>query len=162
MATSSAIMVLGVGNVLHGDDGFGIHVINALAQRGSEAGTTHVNFRDGGTIGLALLPEIENSSALIVVDAAEIGAAPGTVRVLLGQEMDRQLSGPKRTVHEVSLSDLMSAAALTGRKPERRALVAVQPASTDWQLEPTTEIRSVIPKACEAIFNLIERWGDDG
>jgi hydrogenase maturation protease len=156
-------MVLGIGNVLHGDDGFGIHVVNALnARNDSRFADATANLRDGGTIGLALLPEIEDSSALIVVDAAEIGAEPGTMRVMLGAEMDAQLSGRKRTVHEVSLADLMSAAELTGRKPKRRALIAVQPGSTDWQIEPTAPVTAAIPPACDAVLSLIERWNDAG
>jgi hydrogenase maturation protease len=159
--TQSRTVVLGIGNLLHGDDGFGVHVINALAQRRSAALDSRVvTLRDGGTIGLALLPEIEAAGALIVVDAAEFGAEPGTVRVMIGEKMDAQLGGRKRTVHEVALADLMAAAELTGQKPQRRALVAVQPESTDWQVEPTERIASAINEACAAVLSLIEGWND--
>ena len=83
--------------------------------------------------GLALLPDIQDAGALIVIDAAEFGAEPGTVRVMQGAEMDAQLGGKKRTAHEVALADLMAAAELTGSRPVRCALVAVQPASTEWR-----------------------------
>lgn len=162
-APSSGVMVLGIGNVLHGDDGFGTHVIDALRHRcADKPSCADARLRDGGTIGLALLPEIEQASALIVVDAAEIGARPGTVRVMVGTEMDAQMSGRKRTVHEVSLADLMSAADLTGCKPARRALAAVQPCSTDWQVEPSGPVSAAIPAACDAILELISRWQNAG
>ncbi|MDR3472985.1 MAG: hydrogenase maturation protease [Devosia sp.] len=155
------IMVLGIGNVLHGDDGVGIHVIRALLQRRADAPDGRpVALLDGGTIGLALLAEIEDAGALIVIDAAEFGAEPGTVRIMIGAEMDAQLGGRKRTVHEVALADLMTAATLIGRRPERRALVAIQPSSTDWMVEPTACVASAIPEACNAVLTMIERWDD--
>lgn len=149
------VLVLGIGNVLHGDDGVGVRVIEALAPP-----RPGVALRDGGTIGLALLPEIEDAAALIVVDASELGAEAGTVRVFEGGAMDAQLGGRKRTVHEVALADLMACARLTGRSPRRRALVAIQPASTGWSATPTEAVATAIPAACGAVRSLIERWTD--
>lgn len=150
------ILVIGLGNTLLSDDGVGVHVVNQLnCEADHSAGVT---LRDGGTIGLALLPQIEDAGSLIMVDAAEIAEEPGTVRVFEGAAMDRQLSGPKRTAHEVAASDLLSAAALNGCRPERRALVAIQPASICWGLEPTEAVRNGISAACEAVNSLIERW----
>lgn len=153
------IMVLGIGNILRGDDGIGIHVIEAMRPHIlARSSRQTVTLRDGGTIGLALLPEIQDAGALIVIDAAEFGAEPGTVRVMQGAEMDAQLGGKKRTAHEVALADLMAAAELTGSRPVRCALVAVQPASTAWQLTPTESVASAVPRACNAVLSLIEGW----
>lgn len=95
-----------------------------------------------------------------MIDAAEFGAEPGTVRVMQDAEMDAQLGGKKRTAHEVALADLMAAAELTGSRPARCALVAVQPASTEWRLTPTQAVASAVPRACDAVLSLIERWDD--
>lgn len=155
------IIVLGIGNILHGDDGIGIHVIQAMPTHLLQRSLRQtVALRDGGTIGLALLPEIQDASALIVIDAAEFSAEPGTVRVMQGAEMDAQLGGKKRTAHEVALADLMAAAELTGSRPVRCALVAVQPASTEWRLTPTKSVASAVPRACNAVLSLIEGWDD--
>jgi len=155
------ILVLGIGNILRGDDGIGIHVIQAMRTRIlARSSRQPVTLRDGGTIGLALLPEIQDAGALIVIDAAELGAEPGTVRVMQGAEMDAQLGGKKRTAHEVALADLMTAAELTGCRPVRCALVAVQPASTEWRLTPTESVASAVPRACNAVLSLIEGWSD--
>jgi hydrogenase maturation protease len=154
-------LVLGLGNILLSDDGIGIHVIEALGALERDGAIGHViALRDGGTIGLALLSEIEEFGALVVIDAMELGAEPGTVRAFEGAEMDRQLCGKKRTAHEVALADLIMAAQLAGCAPERRALVAVQPASTDWGLAPTDAVRAAIPDACKAVLALIESWND--
>lgn len=156
MASSGTILVLGLGNTLLSDDGIGVHVIETL--RADLASLGGIDVRDGGTLGLSLLPDVENADALILVDAAEVGGAAGDVRCFEGIEMDRRLTGKKRTAHEVAAADLLDAAALTGRKPERRALVAVQPASTDWGLAPTSAVERAIPVACATVRELIERW----
>jgi hydrogenase maturation protease len=156
------MLVLGIGNTLRSDDGAGVRIIEILQSHASGETPEEIVFLDGGTLGLSLLPQIENASALIAADAAETGSAPGTVHVFEGEAMDAQLGGKKRTVHEVALADLLTAAALTGHLPARRALVTVQPASTAWGLELTAPVSAAIPAACEAVLSVIGRWKDEG
>ncbi|MFO1217268.1 MAG: hydrogenase maturation protease [Burkholderiaceae bacterium] len=151
------VLVLGLGNRLLGDDAAGPLAIDALA---GSADAQRARLCDGGTLGLSLLPEIEDAAALIAVDAAAFGAAPGTVRVFQGEAMDVQLGGRKRSAHEVALFDLMATAALCGRLPQRRALVAVQPASTALGLALSNAVASAMPRLCEAVRELIARWTD--
>ncbi len=149
-------LILGLGNILLSDDGVGIHVVRALEGRVGDAAA----LRDGGTIGMALLSEIEQFGAVIAIDAMEFGGAPGDVRAFQGPDMDRQLCGKKRTAHEVALADLIQAAELAGCLPPRRALVAIQPESTAWGLAPTEAVAGAIAKACEAVLSLIGEWND--
>ena len=72
--------------------------------------------------------------------------------------MDAQLVGRKRSAHEVALADLMGAAALGGRLPARRALVAVEPGSTALGLEPTPPVARAIPQLCSEVTRLVTRW----
>ena len=153
---TSAILVLGLGNTLLSDDGVGVHVVMSIGQ--SAEAEDGVSYLDGGTIGLNLLPDVEAADGLILVDASEIGAAAGTVTVFEGAAMDAQLGGKKRTAHEVAASDLIATAKMLGRCPERRALVAIQPASVSWGLEPTEAVRAAIPEACAAVRSLTARW----
>lgn len=156
MPAERSILVLGLGNVLMQDDGVGVHAANALGHW--VEGRDSVVVRDGGTLGLSLLPEVEACSGLIVLDAAMLSAPPGTVKAFEGAAMDAQLSGKKFSVHEVALSDLLAAAELLGGKPERRALIGVQPEVVDWGLEPTPAVAAAIPKMHEAVRDLVERW----
>ena len=156
MANPKKVVVMGVGNTLQQDDGIGIHVTDTL--RLSADTNPDIAIIDGGTIGLSLLPQIEDADAVIVVDASEIGESPGAMQIFRNDEIDRQLSNKRRTVHEVALVDLFSAAAIRGRSPGERVLVAIQPESTDTGLEPTPRVRDAIPRACEAINSITSGW----
>ncbi len=158
-AAATRTLLMGIGNVLLSDDGVGVHVVRALEALERAGAIGHpVTIRDGGTVGLALLPELDGCGALIAIDAMQLGSAPGTVRTFAGADMDVQLGGKKRTAHEVALADLIMAATLTGCAPQRRALVAIQPGSTDWGLAPTQPVLAAIPAACQAIISLLEDW----
>ncbi len=156
------MLLLGIGNVLLSDDGAGVHVIRSL-ERLQIQGRLSPSARvcDGGTIGLGLLNELQDADGLIAVDAVQMDAAAGTVRVFRGAEMDRQLGGTKRSAHEAALADLISAAHLSGCVPERRALVGIQPGSTDWGLQPTEAVRAAIPVACQSVVSIVEEWVDE-
>ncbi|MBL8318658.1 MAG: hydrogenase maturation protease [Burkholderiaceae bacterium] len=157
MAGDTTILVLGLGNRLLGDDAAGPLVVDRMAGGVADAHTP-VRWRDGGTMGLALLPEIEGTSALIAVDAARFGAEPGTVRVFEGAAMDAQLRGRHHSAHELALGDLLGAAALSGCLPEHRALVAVEPQSTSLSLAPSAPVAEALPRLCHEVQRLIERW----
>jgi hydrogenase maturation protease len=157
IVSQTRTVVLGVGNTLLADEGAGIHVINRLQSNGGWNDDTE--FVDGGTLSFTLAQTIEDANRLIVIDAAELGAAPGTVRVYEGEAMDAFLGGNrKRSVHEVGLLDLMAIALLAGRLPARRALIAIQPAMVDWSEQPSERVASAIPEACDAARQLIESW----
>lgn len=146
----SSILIVGIGNTLLSDDGFGVHVAEEL--RPALEADGHIKVLDGGTIGLNLLPDIEDSDHLIVVDAAELGLEPGALRMFCGDDMDDHLSRHKSTVHEVAMSDLLCAARLSGRSPQTRCLIAVQPLSLDWGLSPTPPVKAAMQDA----FSLVK------
>jgi hydrogenase maturation protease len=155
-SAKASILVLGIGNVLLCDEGAGVHAMHCLER---ECAFPGVEYADGGTLSFTLAGLIDSSAALIVLDAAEMKAAPGSVEVFEGRRMDEFLgSERKRSVHEVGLLDLMALAALGGRLPARRALIGIQPQTVDWSEEPTAAVARAIPEACERARELIERW----
>jgi hydrogenase maturation protease len=155
-AERADIVVLGIGNLLLGDEGAGVHALRRLEQ---DCRHEDVRFVDGGTLGFAIAGLIEASPALIVLDAAQMSAPAGTVTLFEGAEMDAFVgSNRKRSVHEVGLLDLLAVAALGDRLPARRALIGIQPDRIDWADVPTPVVASAIPRACWIAQQLIERW----
>lgn len=149
-------VILGIGNTLLGDEGIGVHLLHALESHG---GPSDADYLDGGTLSFTLLAPISDANALLVMDATELDAPPGTVRLFEGEDMDRFLgSRLKASVHEVGLIDLMGMARLAGKLPERRALIGVQPQSVDWSETPSPAVAAAIPRARELALDLLGRW----
>lgn len=150
-------LILGIGNTLLSDEGAGVHAIRLLGNR--YANSDYVTLVDGGTLSFTLAGPIEDADHLIVIDAAELRASPGTVRVFVEDDMDRFIGSQKKSsVHEVGLLDLLTIARLSEHLPERRALIGIQPEFLDWGEEPTPAVREAIPMACERAMELVERW----
>jgi hydrogenase maturation protease len=160
-SSAQEVLVLGIGNVLLRDDGVGVCVLRAL-EAGLE-GDRRLRFVDGGTIGFMLQALIEETPDLLVIDAVRMAEKPGSVRCFENEAMDRFLTGRRGSVHEIGLRDVLDMARLTGRFPRRRALVGVEPATTELgeQLSPEAE-RGVTP-AVRVAREVLDRWlGDVG
>ena len=150
-------LVLGIGNTLLSDEGIGIHVLHELQQNNQIQGD--VEYLDGGTLSFTLASPIESCNQFIVIDASEIKAEPGMVKVFENDEMDTFITtGNKKSVHEVGLVDVMSIAMLTGNLPQKRALIGIQPDCLDWGNHPTEQVRQAIPVACKHVEELITKW----
>ncbi len=156
-AVNQNVLVLGLGNTLLCDEGAGVHVINYLQEHHPDL--PDVEYLDGGTLSFTLAGPIENADGLIVVDAAELGAKAGTIRCFQNRDMDDFVgSNRKRSVHEVSLLDLLAVAYLTERLPQRRALIGIQPHTVDWSDKPTAEIADAIVLASRQVLNILQEW----
>lgn len=153
-------LILGLGNVLLTDEALGAAVLQALAPLAQA--DPDMLLMDGGTLSFTLAGPIGEAAQLVVVDAARMGQAPGTVRVLEGDAMDAQLSRHANNVHEVSLADLFDIARLTDSLPARRALVGVEPAVVDWGRELSPPVAAAVPEAVAAIEALLARWRSEG
>jgi len=155
---STATLILGLGNTLLSDEAVGVAVIRQLEDDGDLA---NAQFIDGGTLSFTLAGPIADCPRLIVVDAAAMNTTPGTVRVFENEAMDRQLSGKGKSVHEVSLMDLMDMARLTDTLPFPRALVGIEPEKIDLGNNLTPSIAAAVPQAADLIRALLEKWNAD-
>ncbi|HLP99133.1 MAG TPA: HyaD/HybD family hydrogenase maturation endopeptidase [Sideroxyarcus sp.] len=151
------ILVLGIGNTLLTDEGVGIVAMRELEKLC--AGRADIEFLDGGTLSFTLAVPISECDALLVIDAAELGAAAGSVRSFEGEQMDAFLgANRKSSVHEVGLLDLMSISQLTGHWPQQRALIGVQPAVVDWGEALTLEVAASMPEILDLASRIISRF----
>lgn len=148
-------LVLGVGNTLLADEGAGVHAMQLLEQSYELPCT---RFVDAGTLSFTLASEIADARNLIVFDAAQIDAAPGTVRLFLDDEVDAWLKSGRRSVHEVGFADLMDIARLEGYLPERYALIGIQPEVLGWGDRPGAAVEAALPVAARYAADLIKTW----
>ena len=146
------LLVIGVGNVLLRDEGVGVRVareLHRLASTGRVAVPPGTRVVDGGTLGLDLLPLVEDSRALLMIDAVDLRGTPGAVEVLRGDALDGALVGHV-SPHQVGIGDLVAVARLMGTLPEAVALVGVQPGEISIGLELTAAVEAAVPGAVHA------------
>lgn len=151
-----SMLILGIGNTLLSDEGTGVHVLETLRQHHPER--EGISYVDGGTLSFTLAGMVEEADSLIVIDAAQLHSTPGTISCFINEQMDSFLGKGKRSVHEVGLLDLLDMARMAGHLPQRRALVAIQPATIDWGERPSDAVRAAIPEAVERVTSLMQQW----
>ena len=94
-----------------------------------------------------------------MIDVAQLNSAPGTVHLFEGQEMDQFVMRNKHnSVHEVSLSDLLVIAHLSGQLPQRRALIGIQPERIDWSDTLSDSVAQAVPVASDLVHEILMRW----
>ena len=149
-------LILGIGNTLLSDEGVGIHAMRQL--QSSYPDSPDIVYVDGGTLSFSLAAYLQDCSNIIVLDAAELNSLPGTVRTMVGAEMDDFLGAARRSPHEVGLLDLFDIARLTESLPVNRALIGIQPKSIEWGTSPTPPVERALPVAVEQAINLLNEW----
>jgi hydrogenase maturation protease len=125
MSTNSKrTVVIGLGNPLMGDDGLGLVVLERLHTE--YTGAPDVELVDGGTWGMNLLPVIEDAGRVILIDAIDVGATPGTPVRLERARLPRYLA-TKISPHQVDLRDVLGLAELRGTLPNDTIALGLQP-----------------------------------
>jgi len=152
------IVVLGIGNVLWADEGFGVRAVQALQERWTFAG--HVSLVDGGTQGLYLIPQVHAARKLLILDAVDYGLAPGTLRLVENDEVPRFLGAKKMSLHQTGFQEVLALAQLLGRYPEQVLLIGCQPQELDdygGSLRPA--IKTALEQALTLAVQQLTRWG---
>jgi hydrogenase maturation protease len=134
----------------------GVHAIAAL--RESYVFPGNVDLIDGGTMGLDLLPFIEGSDRLLIIDAVDFSAEPGTVRVIEGKDLSGFLD-TKLSVHQIGLPDMLFAAAMMGIIPPEMCLVGIQPGRIETGLQMTEKLREHFQTLIDAVLERLAGWG---
>lgn len=159
MSTERAgVLVLGIGNLLWADEGFGVRCVEEFARRFRlPEGVTAI---DGGTQGLYLLPYVQAARRLVVFDAVDFALPPGTLQVLENEAVPRFLGAKKMSLHQTGFQEVLAAAVLTGQAPESLLLIGVQPVELDdygGSLRP--EVREKIGVAVDLAAARLRDWG---
>lgn len=149
-------LVLGLGNILLSDEGVGVHVIHLLRER--YRFPQEVEVLDGGTLGLDLLPYIEEADRLLVIDALEMGAEPGAIARLQDDEVPAFLSA-KISPHQMGLADLLAVARLRGFYPGELVLWGVQPGVMSVGLALSPPVAAQVEVLVSKVLADLRRWG---
>ena len=152
------IVVLGIGNVLWADEGFGVRAVEALDARFSFA--PHVSLVDGGTQGLYLIQHVQQADYLLIFDAVDYNMAPGTLKFVADDEVPRFLGVKKLSLHQTGFQEVLSLATLTGQYPRHVLLIGCQPQELDdygGSLRPV--VKAAMQDALAWGLDELTRWG---
>lgn len=149
-------VVLGLGNLLCRDDGVGLHALKLLQERLEV--TTVVEWVDGGVLGLDLLPLVEASRNLLVLDSIDAGQPAGTLIRMDRDEIPLFL-GIKMSEHQVSFHEVLALAHLRDTLPEYLHLIGVQPGDTSLGLNLSPVVLGAVPLVVNAADQMLDQWG---
>jgi len=157
-AGTAEILVLGIGNLLWADEGFGIRCIEQLHRRYTLP--PGVVLMDGGTQGLYLVHHIMAARRLIVFDAIDYGIEPGTCKLVRDAEVPCFTGCRKMSLHQTGFQDVLSAATLLGACPTQMLLVGVQAAELDdYGGSLTPPVRAQVEPALDHALRQLAAWG---
>lgn len=141
-------VILGVGNILREDEGVGVHIIRKLEKSETE-------IVDGGTLGIDLIPYVENVDKLIIIDALKDGGKPGTIYRLKIKDTPSHISPftSHLSLHQIDLIDTLKIMEIQNKLPKEIIIIGIEPKKLGWGEELSGEVRGKIPE----IINLIHK-----
>jgi len=155
---SRSIVVLGLGNMLMADDGIGLAALARLQDEWFIS--PDVELVDGGTWGMNLLPIIENTDQLLVLDAIDHGREPGTLLRLENDEVPRFLA-TKLSPHQIDLREVLALAELRGKLPGELVAVGLQPARVEMSTDLSPPVQARLGEMVEEAARTLAGWGID-
>ena len=151
-------LVLGIGNLLWGDEGLGVRAVWAFQEQFDIP--EGVTVMDGGTQGLSLTPFIQETDRLLIFDAVDFQKEPGSLVVRRNEEVPAYLHSGKMSLHQTGFQEVLILCDLLGSSPREMALVGVQP--LDWDEfggSLTDLVRGQIPGVLEKGLEILGEWG---
>ena len=157
-APAPRTLVLGIGNILWADEGFGVRTVEAFHRTWELP--PDVVLLDGGTQGLYLVNYVQDCDQLLVFDAIDYGLEPGTLKVVRDDEVPKFTGAKKMSLHQTGFQEVLSAADLLDAYPARLALIGCQPVDLeDWGGPLTAPVHAAIAPAIDAAVEVLRGWG---
>lgn len=143
------VLVLGIGNILHMDEGVGVHVVNHITESGKDF-PENVEIADGGTFGFDLLPLMSGRRKIVIVDALKTDDRPGSIYRFSAEHLVSR--NYIYSLHDLGVKKLVDMLKLMGENPEVEIIGIVPEDYTSFAIGMTDSVRESIPRAVEEIF----------
>lgn len=151
------VLVIGIGNILWADEGFGVRAVEAYHRRFADDPVVRVI--DGGTLGAYLINEVMEAKRLLIFDCCDFKDQPGTLKVLRNEEI-RLWASTKISAHQAGMNDVLVTASLSGYEPQAITVVGVQPLELeDYGGSLTGIVNEQIELALQAAQEQMIAWG---
>ena len=154
MINETRLKVIAVGNDLYGDDGVGNAVLHEL-EKMSEM--KEVELIDGATDALGLIDHFSETDHVIIVDAAQMGEKPGTVKVFSKDEVKLEIKMDHLSVHGISLAETFDIAKMVDSLPEKITIIGIEPKNIGISQALSDVVSQSIPEIVSNIINLTNK-----
>ncbi len=158
MSSTPQILLLGIGNLLWADEGFGVRVIEHLQKH--YRFPDNVQVVDGGTQGVYLIEHVQAADVLVVFDAVDYGLPPATMKRVENDEVPNFLGAKKMSLHQTGFQEVLALAQMLGQYPQHLLLIGVQPEELEdygGSLRPA--VKAQIQPAIEIALTYLQRFG---
>ena len=149
------ITVLGVGNTILTDEGFGVHAVEHL--KNNYAFDDRVQLIDGGTLGIELTHFITGTKKLLIIDSIDGGLAPGTMYRLSGDDIKAHFK-QKISAHEVGIEEVLTLLELTGKAIPEVIVIGAQPYVLDAGVGLSDDMKKILPSIVADAVEIINKW----
>ena len=152
---SQEITILGIGNIILSDEGFGVRVVEYLQKNFDFP--DNVALIDGGTLGIELTQFITGTKKLLIIDSIDGDKEPGTIFHLVGEEIKKHFS-EKISAHEIGIQDVLTMLELTGKTIPEVVVIGAQPFSLEAGVELTPQMQKLMPVIAEKALEILKSW----
>ena len=153
---TSENMVLGIGNIILSDEGFGVRVVEYLEKNFTFP--ENVGLIDGGTLGVELTHFITGTRRLLIIESIDGGAEAGKIFHLRDEEIKAHFA-QKISAHEVGIQEVLTILELTGKKIPHVELIGAQPFSLEAGVELTEPMKNLVPLFADKAVEILKSWG---
>jgi len=151
------IGVMGVGNILLRDEGFGVKLLYLLkAKYDFPEGVILI---DGGTAGIGLSPEIDYLDKLLIIDVVKANGEPGEVKIYEKEDFFIDRLPLKLSPHQLGLQEVLLLNEIKGTCPKEVKLIGVIPKAVETGTGLTKELEEKLPEVESLVVKILKEWG---
>ncbi len=150
-------VILGIGNVLWADEGFGVRCLEALDR--AYIFDQDVELVDGGTQGIYLIHHVEEADHLLIFDAVDYGLEPGEIKIVQDDDVPCFLGAKKVSLHQTGFQEVLAMAQLKNNYPQHITLIGVQPQQIeDYGGSLTPVVKAQIDSCIALAIRQLDDW----
>jgi hydrogenase maturation protease len=149
MKNNKKIGILGIGNLIVGDEGFGVHTVRYLEEHYEFP--EEVLLRDGGTAGIYMSPFLEECDPVLVIDVVDIDAEPGSMHYYSSEDVKAGKISTRMSPHQLGLLEILEICKLRDAAPETLEFYCVVPK----KLDTSTELSDVVAPRVKEISDIV-------
>lgn len=155
--SNKKIGILGIGNLIVGDEGFGVHTIQYLEKH--YRFPDNVVLLDGGTAGIYMSPFLEECDPVFVIDVVDIDAEPGSMHYYSSQDVKAGKLSTRMSPHQLGLLEVLEICKLRDAAPEIIEFYCVVPKNLDSTMELSSVVAPRVKEIADIILKRLEEMG---